>query len=82
MIGGAQTLSLDSSCFRCTETGCLAGTPIHEMMHATGFYHEQSRTDRDEYVTINWSNIQPGKKERLIAILALQTCKYFPRKRR
>lgn len=65
MIGGAQTLSLDSSCFRCSATGCLAGTPIHEFMHATGFYHEQSRTDRDQYVTINYSNIQPGERKHL-----------------
>lgn len=60
MVGGSQTLSLDSSCFRCTETGCLSGTPIHEFLHALGFYHEQSRTDRDDYVTINYENIQPG----------------------
>ena len=59
-IGGPQTLSLDAGCFRCTDTGCLAGTPIHEFYHALGFYHEQSRTDRDDYVTINWSNIQAG----------------------
>ena len=60
MIGGAQTLSLDPSCFRCTATGCVSGTVIHEFLHALGFHHEQSRTDRDDYVTINWDNIQPG----------------------
>lgn len=32
-------------------------TPVHEMMHATGVYHQHTRQDRDNYVTINYNNI-------------------------
>jgi hypothetical protein len=56
-IGGKQRLSLVD--------GCLfdQGTTMHEFLHAFGFYHEQTRYDRDDWVAINWSNIEPGKED-------------------
>ncbi|XP_078594443.1 zinc metalloproteinase nas-13-like [Branchiostoma floridae x Branchiostoma japonicum] len=53
--GGRQDLSLGFGCVH-------KGVAIHEFMHAAGFWHEQSRFDRDDWVTIQWENIQEDKK--------------------
>jgi len=36
---------------------CTVNTILHEMGHALGLYHEQSRSDRDTYVTYSEANV-------------------------
>ena len=51
---GKQLVSLGRQCYS-------QGTAMHELLHTLGFYHEQSRADRDEYVDIHYDNIRDGK---------------------
>ena len=41
-------------------SGCSAGSTIHEIGHSLGLSHEQSRKDRDNYVTVDLSQVQEG----------------------
>ncbi|KAK2836031.1 hypothetical protein Q5P01_016515 [Channa striata] len=52
---GKQQLSIGNNCDH-------LGTVEHEFLHALGFWHEQSRADRDDYVDIVWDQIEPGKE--------------------
>lgn len=50
-IGGAQYINVDN---------CGVGSTVHEICHAAGMWHEQSRNDRDTYVTVLSANILSG----------------------
>lgn len=43
-------------------------TVQHELMHAFGISHEHNRTDRDNYITIEWDNLDPGLKSDLYKV--------------
>ncbi|OQV25481.1 putative Zinc metalloproteinase nas-14 [Hypsibius exemplaris] len=50
-IGGMQIVNLEAP-------GCWThGIIVHELNHAIGFWHEQSRYDRDSYVELNLNNV-------------------------
>ncbi|KAI2804272.1 hypothetical protein BLOT_003251 [Blomia tropicalis] len=53
--GGRQLLSLGYGCHD-------VGSTLHELCHAIGLYHEHMRYDRDQYLNIEWENIQPIDK--------------------
>lgn len=52
MIGGRQSITLSPY--------CSTGNTIHEIGHAIGLWHEQSRVDRGQFITINYENIESG----------------------
>jgi hypothetical protein len=46
--GGAQEVHIG---------GCGKGGPLHEVLHAAGFEHEHTRSDRDAHITVYMENV-------------------------
>ncbi len=54
--GGVQDIVIGS---------CSQGSIAHEISHAAGLWHEHSRADRDNFITVNWANITAGKEHNI-----------------
>ncbi len=53
-MGGMQSVQAGS--------GCTTGNFIHEIGHAVGLWHEQTRADRGSFVTLDTDCIESGKE--------------------
>jgi len=66
VIGGEQPVFIAPQ--------CMLGNIVHEILHALGFHHEHTRTDRRKYVRILHHNIMSGNVREPPCIILSQCC--------
>ncbi|VDL76979.1 unnamed protein product [Nippostrongylus brasiliensis] len=71
MNGGVQELSLGSWC---GDIGLIA----HEFLHALGIHHMHNRSDRDDYLTVDLTNVEPDYVGQFSKVTAAETVNYTP----
>lgn len=69
--GRKQNISLGRGCK-------VLGVVLHEILHTLGLYHEHSRSDRDNYVTVHYENIPSHIVPQFRKQLASQTLNIGP----
>ncbi|PAV60503.1 hypothetical protein WR25_25517 isoform A [Diploscapter pachys] len=73
--GGAREKRQDVS----IGNGCeVIGTVVHEIMHALGVFHFQSRYDRDSYVSIEMTYVTADRQNNFVKYTSTQTVNYTP----
>ncbi|HEV3391922.1 MAG TPA: M12 family metallopeptidase [Chthoniobacterales bacterium] len=55
-VGGPQQVGGSGG----SSNPCLVATILHEMGHTVGLWHEQSRADRNTYLSVNYNNLIKG----------------------
>lgn len=55
MIGGQQSFNMTIN-----PANCPAAIILHEMGHVVGLFHEQARSDRDNYIRLNYQAVSRG----------------------
>lgn len=69
--GGPQAISIGKNCDK-------FGIVAHELGHVVGFWHEHTRPDRDQHVTIIRENIQQGKMALQVILPGFWICGDLP----
>ena len=70
-VGVVAITGFDVQTVRLNPNGCQLGQVIHEIGHAIGLWHEQSRLDRDAFVRVDFGAVQDGQLHNFFTHLGL-----------